>query len=244
MDNITICPGSRELADNVAAIVVDLINAKPDCVICFAAGDTPLPMLRKLVALQKEGAVNLNNAYYVSLDEWWGIGYDTPGSCIQVMKDAFYLPAGISESRMALFDGTAGNAQREKDRISRFLDAHGGLDLIVLGVGMNGHIGFIEPGVHSENVCELIPLSKTTKEVSIKYFGYVTPLEYGITLGVKTMLQAEKIIVMADGTRKREIMKRVLQGPVSEECPASLLRTSSKTQYYMDTAAAEFLLKS
>ena len=172
LNNIEVWQSKNEVADAVANIVIACINAKPDCVICFAAGETPLPMLKKLVELQEKKQVDLNSAYYVSLDEWWGIGYETPGSCIQVMKDNFYTPAGISASRMVLFDGTAGDAEAEKRRIAGFLEQKGGLDLIVLGVGMNGHVGFIEPGVHSEGACELIPLSETTKKVSAKYFGY------------------------------------------------------------------------
>lgn len=239
MNNITICKNKEELADCIASTVADSIRTKPDSLICFAAGETPLPMLKRLVEMQKENIVNLKDAYYVSLDEWWGIGYETPGSCVQVMKDTFYTPAGISESHMALFDGTSDSAESEMNRVSSFVERHNGLDLIVLGVGMNGHIGFIEPGVHSENSCELIPLSETTKRISSKYFGYTTPLQYGITLGLKTMMQAKKIVVMADGARKKEIMDQVLNGPISEDCPASLLRMSERVAYYMDAAAAE-----
>lgn len=128
MNNITICKNKEELADCIASTVADSIRTKPDSLICFAAGETPLPMLKRLVEMQKENIVNLKDAYYVSLDEWWGIGYETPGSCVQVMKDTFYTPAGISESHMALFDGTSDSAESEMNRVSSFVERLNGLD--------------------------------------------------------------------------------------------------------------------
>lgn len=228
---------SRTVAEQIAAY----INKNPGALINLAAGDTPLRAYELLIELQREGAVDLSSVYYVGLDEWVGLGYAVRGSCAQVMQDGFYGPAGIDPVRICAFDGTA-DVKSECERVSDFISAHGGIGLTVLGVGLNGHIGFNEPryehkeiGVSGETglkrdseetvgLCRIVDLDEVTRAVSVKYFDSPLPVEQGVTVSLETLADAKQVILMATGAKKSDIMNRVINGEKSEAVPASMLK--------------------
>ncbi len=222
---------SRTVAEHIAAF----INKNPGSLINLAAGDTPLRAYEKLIELQRDGGVDLSSAYYVGLDEWVGLGYAVRGSCAQVMQDGFYRPAGIDPSRICAFDGTA-DVKGECEKVSDFISAHGGIGLTVLGVGMNGHIGFNEPRYVCDDtnesgdaeeivgLCRIVTLDEVTRAVSVKYFDSPQPVKQGVTVSLETLVGARQVILMATGAKKSEIMNRVINGEKSEAVPASMLK--------------------
>lgn len=239
--DIRIYGSSTEMAEETARSVASLIRQNPGRLLCFAAGDTPMGMLRELVRLQEKGDCDLRSMYYAGLDEWVGLGYDHKGSCAQVMKDTFYVPAGIPPEHMCIFDGLTQDTGAECRRMEEWIKARGGLFLTVLGVGMNGHIGFNEPFAPDRRGCFTIALDETTRGVSIKYFGKSLPVTTGITIGWRALLEAERIFVMASGKNKASIIAKAFAGQPSSAVPASLLRDHESLIVALDREAAEGL---
>jgi len=235
---LTVKKDAAELARAVAAQIKDYINQSPGALLCFAAGDTPLAAYAHLIALQAAGQVNLSSVYYVGLDEWVGLGYETRGSCAQVMFDHYYTPAGIPRERIDVFNGLNPDLEEEKARIERWIRDRGGIGLTLLGIGMNGHVGFNEPGAGLPMGCIDAPLDDTTKRVSSKYFDSPLPVKRGIGVGAGTLKRADRLILMADGARKAEIVYRTLREPPTDRVPASLMADHPNASIFLDEAAA------
>lgn len=236
--DIRIYDSPAEMAEKTAWSVASLIRQNPGRLICFAAGDTPLGMLRGLVRLQEEGGCDLRSMYYAGLDEWIGLGYGDKGSCAQVMKDAFYTPAGIPPEHMCIFDGLAQDADAECRKMEGWIKARGGLFLTVLGVGMNGHIGFNEPFGPDREGCFTIALDATTRAVSEKYFGKSLPVTAGITIGWRTLLTSERMFVLASGKNKASIIEQAFAGKPSSAVPASRTQEHGSLVVALDKEAA------
>ncbi len=227
------------LSEAVASSIATWINGNPGALLCLAAGDTPLDAYRRLIEMQQQRLVNLASVYYVGLDEWVGLGYDDRGSCIQVMRDAFYAPAGIPGQRIVVFDGF-GDPGRECARVGEWIARHGGIDLTVLGVGMNGHIGFNEPDdIGSEDApCHVAQLDETTRRVSAKYFGEPRAVAQGMTVSISALKQTAKVILMAGARETAPITARLSSTVPTPALPVSLLRDHPDIEVLLDRAAA------
>lgn len=225
------------LAEAVAEHIASYIRNHPGTLMCFAAGDTPLQMLGKLVEKQRRGEVDLSSVRYVGLDEWAGIGYETKGSCCQVMRDSFYEPAGIAQDHMLLWNGKAENPDRECERIDAWIRDCGGIGLALLGIGMNGHVGFNEPGAPTDAPCQIVKLDGVTASVGRKYFGGAECPAYGMTIGMPRLMQSEEMILMATGEHKAPILRKALMEQASGAVPASLLQAHPKLMACMDRDA-------
>lgn len=222
----------------VAMDMAKYIRENPGSLLCLAAGDTPLGAYTELVKMQDAGEVDLNSVYYVGLDEWVGLGYETRGSCMQVMQDTFYGPAGIGDDHKAVWNGLA-DPYEEIKRIEAFIRAHGHINFTLLGIGMNGHIGFNEPGTGLPEGGILVELDQTTKSVSVKYFDSALPVKQGLGVGAGELKKADVIYLMANEARKADIVSRIVNEPATDEVPASTIVDHSDITLYLDVAAAE-----
>ena len=241
--NIITAKDYRELSSLATQKTADFINANPNSMICFAAGDTPLGMLTELVTLQNRGKVDLSSVWYAQLDEWVGLGPEEKGSCIKVMTDAFFAPAGIPDERVQFFDGLDPNLERQCREMENWLASHDGIGYAVLGVGMNGHIGFNEPGAPDAEGCIIVELDDTTKTVSKKYFGKELPVTKGLTIGWRTLYDARTVVLIASGAKKAPIIKDALEGPITAGLPASLFQDHRNITVMLDDDAASLLKK-
>lgn len=232
-----ISPTAGENAVRVARCAAEFIRCNPGSLLCLAAGDTPLPAYACLVDMQAAGEVDLSSVFYVGLDEWMGLGSETRGSCRQVMDAHFYQPAHIPEERRAVWNGHA-DAEAKCARISAFIEAHGGIGFTVLGLGMNGHVGFNEPGTGLSLGCIRVELDATTRSVSAKYFDTPMPVQWGVSIGAGTLKAARTLVLMADGSRKAPILHRALAQPPTDAVPASLLADHPDLRVFLDEAAA------
>ena len=228
----------RAVTDRLEAIIAQ----KPDCLIELPGGDTPLGIFKMLVEDAKAGAVDVSRTRFVSLDEWEGLGYETPGSCKQTLYDQLYLQLPIDvERQVCFFDGHADLAA-ECARVDAFVEEAGGLDAAVLGIGMNGHVGFNEPGTDPDQYCTIVPLDPVTRDVSVKYFaGKQLDIAHGITLGMRHLIGAREVMLIADSERKADIVKRIVEGPITTDVPASLMRRAERCTFFLDEAAASKL---
>jgi len=230
-----------ELSERIARDTAAYIRAHPGALLCLAAGDTPLEAYRELVRLQAASEVDLGSVYYVGLDEWEGIGRETAGSCAQVMSDGFYDPAGIPKDRIAVWNGLCGDPEAEARRIEGWIRLRGGIAFTLLGIGMNGHVGFNEPGTGLPEGGLRVPLDETTRRVSVKYFGRALPVEYGLSVGAGELKKAKTVFLMASGHRKADIVRKTVREPASIEVPSSMMADHPDITLYLDEPAAGLL---
>jgi 6-phosphogluconolactonase/Glucosamine-6-phosphate isomerase/deaminase len=236
-----VSPDYQQLSEAVAQNVIDCVKAKSDALICIAGGNTPLGVFAALVEAQKQGRVDFSRTQFLGLDEWLGLGMADKGSCREMVWSHFFDKLALREEQICFFDGLTDNPQAECQRVDRYIAQHGPVDCIVLGIGMNGHIGFNEPGVSPENTCHVIDLDPITQTVSVKYFGTTRDVKQGISLGLKTILAAENIVLMASGEKKAAIVAETVNSPASNEIPSTLVKTAKRAALYVDKAAASAL---
>ena len=188
--------------------VENLLAEKPDAVFCLPSGSTPMGMFKILAEKSKAGEVDFSKCTFVGLDEWVGMGPEDEGSCRYWIDRDFLHPIGFRDDQIIYFDAKSDDLQGECERVNQAVAALGRLDLMVLGVGMNGHLALNEPGTLFDSYAHLSTLDPITAEVGQKYFSKATPLTEGITLGLRHAREAKQLIVMASGAAKADVMKR------------------------------------
>lgn len=233
-----ISPDYAQLSQAVAQTVIECVNAKPDALICIAGGDTPLGVFAALVEAQNQGRIDFSRTQFLGLDEWLGLGKADKGSCREMVWRHFFDKLTLRDEQICFFDGLTHNPQAECKRVDGYIEKYGPIDCIVLGIGMNGHIGFNEPGASLENTCHVIDLDPVTQTVSVKYFGVQRNVKQGISLGLKTILAAKRIVLMASGEKKAEIVVQTVNHPASKDIPSTLVKTVPQASLFVDKAAA------
>ncbi|WP_161485682.1 MULTISPECIES: glucosamine-6-phosphate deaminase [Gracilibacillus] len=214
------------LSSLAAAEVIRQVKQKPNACFCLAAGDTPKGMMRYLVEAQRRNEADFSQSHFVLLDEWVGLDKQDEGSCQHFLYTNLFEPLQIAESQIHGFDAKADDVEEECRQINTTIKELGGIDLTVLGIGVNGHIGFNEPGVDFTKEAHVVHLEETTTSVGAKYFADQQQApEQGLTLGVSQIMEADKAVIIASGANKRPAVYALLYEQVSSQCPASILRT-------------------
>jgi len=243
--NLVICENYDDMSEAACGIIIDTLHNNPNALISFPGGDTPRGMFEAFVDAVYEGEVNISNASYVSLDEWVGLSATDEGSCGHFNMVNLIDPLGEflrkTFANLFIINGAAENIEEEKNKLDEFIHTYGPLDVSVLGIGLNGHLGFNEEGTSVISNAHIIPLSDTTKKVMTKYFGEKFKPEYGITQGLGQIMVAKTVILLASGEHKADILKKALEGPVTESLPASILQNHPNVYIVADLAAASKL---
>ncbi len=239
--NIQIVENENKLSEAIAEEIETVINEKPDALMCLCAGHSPVGVMSRLVSDAQLNKYPSQGFRFLSLDEWVGLGRQDPGSCIHDVSKYFLEPLEIERGeRMFFFDGQSEDLQKECDGAAKFIEQNGGaIDVILLGIGMNGHIGFNEPGTKETDGIRVVELSQTSKTVGVKYFDKEYELASGITIGIPQIMQAKKVIVMAFGEHKADIVEQTITGKKTEKCPVTLIRDHADITFYFDKAAAK-----
>jgi glucosamine-6-phosphate isomerase len=227
-------PTHAETSAAAARRIADLVARKPDATLCLASGETPIETFRQLVMLSRAGATDLSRCTFVGLDEWVGFGPADDGSCAFYLYRDLFHPLAIRPEQIHYFDAKAADLQAECARIDAVLAERGGLDFMLVGIGMNGHIALNEPGTPFTLRCHVADLAETTKQVGQKYFQTETALSQGITLGLQHFTDAHEVMLMASGPRKAAILRQALTGPVTTDCPASIVQTHPNALVWTD----------
>ncbi|MEI4282208.1 6-phosphogluconolactonase [Tetragenococcus halophilus] len=226
----------KSIGQQVVKDVENILKTNERPLICIAGGDTTIPIMEALVSAGKQN-LDFSKTKFISLDEWGGLGRDTQGSCAQTLYDNLFTPLEISEDNIFFFDGTA-NLEEEAKKADEFIKSNQQIDYIVLGVGMNGHIGFNEPNVLEETGAMVVDLDSVTKKVMEKYFNEDYSLEQGITLSLNQIRQAKQIVVAITGDHKRSVYQKTIQFDDDPNFPVSLLKNEGeKFNLYVDSAA-------
>ena len=229
------------LARTTAGDILELVKNKPNAVLCMASGETPKLTNEYIVEGAKKNGVDFSAVQFISLDEWAGVPKSNMGSCYYFLNETIFEPLAIPESNIHFFDGTAADLAAECERINRAIEKLQGIDLVLVGIGMNGHIGFNEPGTSPGLSAHVIELDATTLQVGQKYFSASTRLQKGISLGIAQIMQARLAILLASGTKKAGIIKKTLEEDITTAVPASILRRHNHAVTLLDKDAASLL---
>lgn len=237
---LTVFDSYNKLSEFAAEQILRTIKSKPDAVLCLATGESPKLTYNLLVRKVTEQKIDLKKVHFVALDEWIGIPSTNPGSCHYFLNENLFSPLGITKN-IHLFDAFAFDYSRECEKMNEVIRHLGGIDLMLVGVGMNGHIGFNEPGTSETLYAHVQDLDSITSQVGQKYFAEKMELKKGITLGLRHFFEARHVIVLANGKKKSLIIKKALEEAISTQVPASLVRNHSHAQVLIDQEAASEL---
>ena len=230
---------SAAAASYAARRVVQCLSRAEEPVVALPAGDTPLPMYAELLRLQGAGSVNLAAARYIGVDEWQGAGADDAGGHRFTLNRRFFQPAGIKEDWVRSFDGRAADPEAEAASMRAYIDSLPQIDLAVLGVGLNGYVGFNEPGTVIPGSFGIVKLSQVALAWGKKYFGGRETPAYGATISLDALFGAKNVVLLVTGPHKREIMQAVLSD--GADCPATRFCSHKNAVFVLDMAANPFL---
>lgn len=234
---ILVCKDYDAMSVKAADLVAQAVAEKPDALLSFPGGDTPLGMFRDFVRRVNDGQVDISTARYVSLDEWVGLSDTDEGSCGLFNRENLLQPLEKSFADVHIINGAAADIEAERQALDSYINQWGPLTVSVLGIGMNGHLGFNEEGVDFALGAHIIPLSPVTKKVMVKYFGEKFHPEHGITQGIAQIMAADRVILLANGEKKADIIQQAVRGPVSSAVPASVLQNHPRCYVVVDEAA-------
>jgi galactosamine-6-phosphate isomerase len=230
---------SKQAADDV----IEIMQKREQPLICTASGDSPAGLYKEIVERVDNNQLNVSDWLFVGLDEWVGINGNDEGSCRYHLNQQLFHPLKKEEDKICFFDGRANDLKKECDKTENFIHAHGGIDVAILGLGMNGHIGMNEPGTSIKTYSHVINLDVTTQKVGQKYFKKEQKLTQGITLGLATLMEARHIFLLVSGKHKAEITRKIIEEEISEKLPATLLRHHPSLKIYLDAEAAAQIVK-
>ena len=233
----------QKMSEKAADALIKLIKEKPNAIVSPASGNSPEGLYKNFVEKVKQENIDVSDLFFVGLDEWMEMNGSDEGSCRFYLNAQLFFPLKINEERIAFFDGRAQDPVAECHRIDKAISEHNGIDLAIVGLGMNGHVGMNEPGTSPALHAHISEIDPVTAAVGQKYFKEKTNLSSGITLGIANLMEAKNIMLIVNGGKKAEILKKVLEEEISQELPASFLRNHSNFTVYADAAAASLLNK-
>ncbi len=228
----------EKLSRATADIIRDYVERKPTSLVCIASGHTPVGVFQNLVKDVQSGKLDISKCTFLSLDEWIGIDPTDPGSCLSMLKKDFFDVLNIPASQTQYFNVLANDLTKESDRINSLIENNGGLDIMLVGVGTNGHIGMNEPGTPFDSYAHIGDLAEETKTVGQKYFAKETSLSKGMTLGLKHLQEARLPIVMANGAKKADILHKAFTEKPSTQIPVTIIQNINQGFVMLDQDAA------
>ena len=225
------------LSLHAAKEIISIVHQKPNALFCLATGDSPKLTYTLLANEARESGVDFSKAYFIGLDEWVGVPPTNPGSCHYYLTRNVFQPLGIDVAHIHLFNALSKNLQNECQSMDETIRNLGGIDLMLVGIGMNGHVGFNEPGISPDLYSHVINLAEVTQKVGQKYFTETMVLKQGITLGLKHFLESKVALLVANSEKKAGIIKRALEETISETLPATFIRRHANGKVFVDSAA-------
>jgi galactosamine-6-phosphate isomerase len=223
---------SRHAAD----LLFRRLQERPRALFCLATGATPLRAYELFVEKHASEPLFFEQMQVIKLDEWGGLAMDDPDSCEACLQRTLIEPLGLQDRYIA-FDGAAPDPEQECRRVARLLERLGPIDTCVLGLGLNGHVGFNEPAPSLRAHAHVAQLSETSLGHAMLNEARSRPT-CGLTLGMADLVQAELVILLVSGPAKREPLARLLAGPISTDFPASLLALRRNVVLLCDAAAS------
>jgi len=230
-----------KLSVRTAEMIATIISEKPDALLCFPAGETSVGTFKHLIELCTTGKISFKHCKIVGLDEWAHLGEMKNENCFSFLKKHLFDHIDYSQENLCFFDGESSDLIHECKKTDNFIKKYGPIDMILLGAGMNGHLGLNEPGTSFDLYSHIVNLDDTTKIVGQKYFSGKVNLTSGVTLGIRYIMEAKTVILQLNGSRKTGIVKRLMECEITPDFPASAIKSHLNSYLLLDKEAAESL---
>lgn len=215
----------EELSKKAANIIAAQVISKPDCVLGLATGSSPVGTYQKLVEYNKAGDIDFSKVTSVNLDEYEGLTGENDQSYRYFMNDNLFNHVNIDKSKTFVPNGCAEDLKAEGERYDALIKSLGGIDLQLLGIGLDGHIGFNEPDEFFVKETHPVELDPSTIEANARFFASEADVpRKAITMGMMAIMQAKKVLLVANGKNKKEILEKACFGPITPLVPASILQ--------------------
>ncbi len=232
--------------DEMSRIAANVLSAqvtmKPDCVLGLATGSTPIGTYKVLIERCAAGDLDFSQVKSINLDEYVGLSGEHDQSYRYFMNNNLFNHINIDKANTNVPNGLAEDVDAECERYNNVINTLGPIDIQVLGMGHNGHIGFNEPDDHFPLETHKVDLAQSTIDANARFFASADEVpRQALTMGIKTIMQAKKVLVVVSGKDKAEIVKKAFTGPVTPEVPASILQMHSDVILVADEAAASLL---
>lgn len=230
----------EELSERAAEILISQVREKKNSVLGLATGATPLGTYEKVVKKHNSQETDFSGIYTANLDEYKGIEKKNPDSYYFYMRANLFDYINIKPDHILFLNGMAKDAAAECRRYEKAIAAAGGIDLQLLGIGVNGHIGFNEPSDVFEKETHPVELAESTRQVNARFLRHTeVPPKEALTMGIGTIFSAEKILLLASGPSKADCLRKALYGPITPHVPASVLQLHRKVVILADAEALE-----
>lgn len=215
----------EELSRKAADIIGSLVILKPNCVLGLATGSSPVGTYKELIADYNKGTLDFSGVTTVNLDEYVNLDVNNDQSYRYFMNHNLFDHINIDKSRTFVPNGCAADLELEGAAYDNRIKELGGIDLQLLGIGLDGHIGFNEPDSHFIKETHVVTLHESTIEANARFFESIdmVPRE-AITMGIGPIMQAKRVVLVASGENKRDIIQKTVFGPITPEIPASILQ--------------------
>ena len=224
---IRIIPGktNEEASISAANVVSDVIKAKPNCVLGLATGSSPINMYKELIRQNQAGEISFKNVKSVNLDEYVGLAPDHDQSYRYFMNTNLFDHVNIDKARTAVPSGISDDLAAEGAAYDKHIEDLGGIDLQLLGIGLDGHIGFNEPADVFVKETHVVDLHESTIEANARFFEKKEDVpRKAITMGMGAIMNAKKVLLVANGAAKKDIIEKSFFGPITPQVPASILQ--------------------
>lgn len=240
--NLAICETQAAVGAAAAEIVLNLVRARPGAVLGVATGSSPQPVYSYLA---EHHAAGFPDATCFALDEYVGLPSTHEQSYAHFVRRQIGRPLGFRPVNIHVPDGIAEDPEAACVAYEAQIEAAGGIDLQILGIGRNGHLAFNEPGSPFDSRTRVVPLTDDTRQANSRFFDDLSMVpEHAITQGLGTIMEARHLVLVVHGRNKSQALERALNGPLTQECPASILQIHPHVTVIADKAAAESLVRS
>ncbi|NLD25732.1 MAG: glucosamine-6-phosphate deaminase [Acholeplasmataceae bacterium] len=241
--NLVIVRNYEEMSAKASQIIGTLLKKQPDAVLGLATGSTPIGLYTNLIKMYENKEISFSNVKTYNLDEYCDLPKEHPQTYFQFMWKNLFDHIDIKKENVHIPDGNTANHEQACKEYNELLKQIK-IDLQVLGIGSNGHIGFNEPGTPFEQETFIVKLSENTRKDNQRFFASLSEVpQYAITMGIHNIMQAEKIVLLASGKAKAEAIKNLVEGEISIDFPASVLKLHHHTIVIVDEEAASLLNK-
>ena len=232
----------QEIGKCCAALFAAAVTKNPDCILGLATGSTPIPTYKCMIEDYKNGLTDYKNVVSYNLDEYVGLDANHDQSYQYFMNENLFSGININLKNTHFLSGKASDIEAECVGYDKTIEAAGGIDLQILGIGNNGHIAFNEPDTCFTKGTHKVTLTESTIEANKRFFAsYDEVPRYALTMGIGTIMKAKTIVLVANGKAKAEAIKALVNGPISPSCPASILQLHNDVTLLIDEAAASLL---
>ncbi|WP_145950160.1 glucosamine-6-phosphate deaminase [Paenibacillus sp. Y412MC10] len=222
-----------------AVEIAKYIQTKPDARICFATGETTKGIYAELVELYKEGKVDFSRVTAFVLDEYQGASRENPASCLGRLEAQLFGPVRLPNEHIHSIDSNAADLHLVCREYENIIQSKGGIDLQILGIGTNGHIGFNEPGTSFHSITRVVAVGQETIQARANMFGSLDLVpRTGVTMGIKTIMNSANIYLFAVGASKAHMLEKALLGSIIPDIPASVLQLHPSLTVIADKEAA------